>query len=348
MTDQDGWEVDPRCTRLPDFPEGVSGQFVRLENGDLLAVKDNTTIVSKDDGVSWSKRGPVHDGPKPGPGIPGKHHVLVQTESGTTVMVYMDLSTQKWGWDDDTGKADPDVRIDVWSVRSTDGGQTWRDRHMIMQGYCGALITMIQLSSGEIVVPVMNLLRDPDRQSALSYVSEDDGVSWRHGNIIDLGGHGHHDGAAEPTLVELGDGSVLMLIRTNLDYLWEARSLDKGLYWRIIGPTKIDASSSPASIRRLASGRLCLVWNRLYFKGTKDTGPRRSGQYSEVEASWQRRDISIAFSEDDAQSWTEPQVFLSRHARDGFAYPSIFELSPGLLWINSRNRAVSLREEHFV
>ena len=346
MTDHDRWELDPRCTRLPDFPEGVSGQFVRLENGDLLAVKDNTTIVSKDDGVSWSKRGPVHDGPKPGPGIPSKHYVLVQTESGTTVMVYMD-SAEKWGWDDDTGKADPDVRIDVWSARSLDGGQTWRDRHMIMQGYCGALITMIQLSSGEIVVPVSDLLRDPDRVAVMSYVTEDDGKSWRQGNIIDLGGHGHHDGAMEPTLAELKDGSVLMLIRTNLDYLWEARSLNKGRYWRVIQPTKIDASSAPASIRRLDSGRLCLVWNRLYLQGM-NSGPRRGGQYSEVEASWQRTEISIAFSEDEAQSWTEPQVFLSLHGRYGFAYPSIFEPSPGLLWINSRYRAVSLREQDFV
>ena len=345
MTDQDRWELDPRCTRLPDFPEGVSGQFVRLENGELLAVRDNTTIVSQDDGVSWSERGPVYAGPKPG--ISSFLHVLVQTRNGTTVLVYMDLSTQKWGWDDDTGKADPDVRIDVWSVRSTDGGHTWRDRHMIMQGYCGALITMIQLSSGEIVVPVMDLLRDPDRGSVKSYVSEDDGKSWRHGNIIDLGGHGHHDGAMEPTLAELKDGSVLMLIRTSLDYLWEARSLDKGRYWRVIQPTKIDASSAPPSIRRLASGRLCLVWNRLYLQGM-NSGPRRGDQYSEVEASWQRTEISIAFSEDEAQSWTEPQVFLSRHERYGFAYPSIFEPSPGLLWINSRYRAVSLREEDFI
>lgn len=346
MANQDTWELDPRCTQLPDFPKGVSGQFVRLANGDLLAVKDNTAIVSKDDGESWSERGLIYSGPKPSPGIPGFHYVLVQTKSGTTVMVYMD-SMEKWGWDDETGKADPDVRIDVWSVRSVDGGRTWRDRHMIMQGYCGALITMIQLSSGEIVAPVSMLLTDPDRTAVMSYVSEDDGVSWIHGNIIDLGGHGHHDGAMEPTLAELRDGSVLMLIRTTLDYLWEARSLDKGRYWRIIQPTKIDASSSPASIRRLVSGRLCLVWNRLYLAGA-DSGPRRGGQYSEVEASWQRQEISIAFSEDEAQSWAEPQVFLSHHTRHGFAYPSIFEHSPGLLWINSRYRAVSLREEDFI
>jgi hypothetical protein len=79
-----------------------------------------------------------------------------------------------------------------------------------------------------------------------------------------------------------------------------------------------------------------------------NSGPRRGGQHSEVQASWQRQEISIAFSEDEAQSWTEPQVFLTLHARHGFAYPSIFEPSPGLLWVNSRYRAVSLREEDFI
>ena len=346
MADQDDWKLDPRCTRLPDFPEGVSGQFVRLENGDLLAVKENTTIISQDDGVSWSEHGPVYAGPKPG--ISSFLHVLVQTRNGTTVLVYMDHSTAKWGWDDDTGKAASNAQLDVWSIRSTDGGHTWRDRQMIMQGYCGALITMIQLSSGEIVVPAMDLLRDPDRHSVVSYVSDDDGVSWEHGNIIDLGGHGHHDGAMEPTLAELRDGSVLMLIRTTLDRLWEARSLDKGRYWRILRPTDIDASSSPASLRRLASGRLSLVWNRLYLQGMS-SGPRRGANpASEVKASWQRTELSIAFSEDEAQSWTEPQVILSCYARGGFAYPSIFELNPGLLWISSRYRAFSLREEDFI
>jgi hypothetical protein len=40
------------------------------------------------------------------------------------------------------------------------------------------------------VAPVSMLVRDPDRTAVMSYVSEDDGVSWTHGNIIDLGGHG--------------------------------------------------------------------------------------------------------------------------------------------------------------
>ena len=70
MANQDVWELDPRCTRLPNFPDGVSGQFVTLENGDILAAKDNAAIVSHDDGESWSERGLIYSGAKPAPGIP--------------------------------------------------------------------------------------------------------------------------------------------------------------------------------------------------------------------------------------------------------------------------------------
>ena len=72
-------------------------------------------------------------------------------------------------------------------------------------------------------------------------------------NIIDLGGHGHHDGAMEPTMVELSDGRLWMLIRTNLDRFWSAFSSDQGLSWRVIRPSDIDTSSAPAAMARLAS-----------------------------------------------------------------------------------------------
>lgn len=50
-----------------------------------------------------------------------------------------------------------------------------------------------------------------------THVSNDDGRSWRMGNIIDLGGRGHYNGAMEATLAELCDGRMYMLLRTNLD-----------------------------------------------------------------------------------------------------------------------------------
>ena len=66
----------------------------------------------------------------------------------------------------------------------------------------------------------------PQPHATLTCVSADEGKTWQRGNIIDLGGRGHHDGAIEATVAELSTGRLLMLIRTNLDRFWEAYSDD--------------------------------------------------------------------------------------------------------------------------
>ena len=85
---------------------------------------------------------------------------------------------------------------------------------------------------------------------------------WEQNSFIDLGGHGDHDGATEPTLGKLSDGRILMLIRTPLGCFWQALSEDMGRYWRTIQPGRIDASRSPGYLLRPQSGRLVVAWNR--------------------------------------------------------------------------------------
>jgi hypothetical protein len=263
----------------------------------------------------------------------------------------MDMEHYKWSWNETSAEADEDVSLDVWAIRSVDKGATWIGRTRIFEGYCGALIDMIETSSGEIVVPVQRLLRDPSRHALCVYVSADKGETWQPSNIIDLGGHGHHDGAIEPTLVELKDGRLWMLIRTNLDRFWEAYSSDKGRSWRVIRPSGIDASSAPGYMTRLSSGRLALVWNRLYPRGN-DSYPRRGGdgQLSVEKASWHREELSLAFSEDDGKRWSEPVVIL-RIKGGGPSYPYIFEHKPGELWVTTQfhdQLIMSVRESDFV
>ena len=94
-----------------------------------------------------------------------------------------------------------------------------------------------------------------------------------------------------------------MLIRTNWDVLWEAFSLDEGKSWRIVRPTKIEASSSTGLVKRLHSGRLVLFWNRLMPTGwTKypsmgGANNKNSPQWSSVPASASREELSMAFSD---------------------------------------------------
>jgi hypothetical protein len=350
---QEGRWIEPRCTVLPFTKEGC---FVELSDGSLIAIEDEAAedkglYTSKDDGKTWSKARKVYDGPEPG--IPSAAGVLIKTRDGVIVWVYMDMSTMKYDWDKAKNEPRDSMRLDVWTIRSLDDGKTWGDRQKVFQGWCGALMDIVQTRSGRIVVPVQRLLKDPGRNAVCTYVSDDNGKTWKHGNIIDLGGAGDHDGAMEPTLAELSDGRLLMLIRTNLDRFWEAFSEDDGLSWRVIRPSQIDASSAPGYLTRLASGRLALVWNRLHPEGKDDVSRRGGGTLSEHRASWHRDELSLAFSEDDGKTWSKPVVIARQPGAGGLAYPSIFERRPGELWITTRYNVrppvcVSLKEKDFV
>jgi len=265
--------------------------------------------------------------------------------------MYMDLEDFHWSWNEARREAASNVNLDVWAILSDDEGATWHGRQRVFEGYCGALINMIETTSGELVVPIQRLVRDPCRHAICVYVSSDGGQTWDASNIIDLGGHGHHDGAMEPTIVQLEDGRLRMLVRTNFDQFWNAFSEDAGRSWRVLHPSGIDASSAPGAVIRLASERLVLVWNRLCAVG-QEAPPRRGGdgQLCLPMPSWHREELSIAFSEDDGTTWSEPEVIL-RLKDGGPSYPYIFEPEPGRLWVSTLfgyRAAMRLGEQDFV
>ena len=267
---QDQW-IDPRCTVLPF---STVSPLAELGDGRLLIIEGNATRTSKDDGKTWSKPQKIYDGL--GPGIPCESAVLVRTRAGSLILVYMDMSTYKWAWDAAKGEAADNVRSTSGRFAVPTTGRPGRIGRSCLTATVAHLITMIQTKAGQIVVPIQLLLRDRTRHATRHYISADEGKTWKRGNILDLGGHGDHDGAMEATLAELSDGRLMMLLRTNLDRFWEAYSEDQGLYWRTLRPSPIDASSAPGYLIRLASGRLALVWNRLYPEG-KQTTVRRGG-----------------------------------------------------------------------
>jgi hypothetical protein len=102
--------------------------------------------------------------------------------------------------------------------------------------------------------------------------------------------------------------------------------------WSALSPTPIDASSSPAIVKRLKSGRLVLLWNRLWLDGQTDGVRRNTVDAAERQASWQREELAIAFSDDDGKTWTKPAI-IARGKR--IAYPYVFERTPGVLWVTS-------------
>jgi sialidase-1 len=318
-------------------PGAAGSSIVRLADGGLITADGNSTLVSRDGGMSWAERrvilaGHPAENSKHLAGVPGGQIMLLRTRNDVLVAVWRDPRVDDW--DKVTGALGPKAAGDVWSIRSQDGGRTWTDKQRLFTGICGhPPINLLQLNNGNLLAPVQYYASFPLRCVIRPYVSGDSGKTWRGGNIIDLGGHGHHDGAFEPSLVELRDGRVWMLIRTNLDRFWEAISQDGGMYWRTIRPTAIEASSSPPYLTRLASGRLILFWNRLYPEG-QNSYARRSGDYSEIAGSWHREELSVALSDDEGTTWSPPRI-VAREPKKWLSYSYVFEPQPGLIWLFS-------------
>ena len=337
--------LEPRVQAMPQIK---ASPYTKLADGSALTVEGNFAYITPDNGQTWLDPIPLFP---EGPNLKvSNERVLTRTRDGAIILGFMDLNSRNWGWDDEKNAPDREARLDVWTIRSLDEGRTWQDVQRVQEGYCGAVRDIIQTSSGRVVFVAQVMADNPPRHVTRTYSSDDDGTTWKPSNILDLGCHGHHDGAIEATIVERRDRSLWMLLRTNLDYFWEAFSDDQGQYWREMRPTRIDASSSPASLTRLASGQLVMTWNRLYLEG-KNSTKRRGGSRSETLASWERSELSIAFSDDDGKTWAD-SVIIARHndATKRVSYPWILERRPGELWITTMQGGLKCRlfEKDFV
>ena len=344
--------LDPRVSRLPT---DMLGPFVRTAEGKVLAIHSDATFVSSDDGQTWSK-------PRPLTGASEKHikvsneRAMMRTKAGTIIAAYMNLNERNWTWSNELHDA-PEARLPTWVMRSEDDGATWNHVQKLHDDWSGAVRDMIQTKDGRIVFTAMKMLHDPGRHAVLTYWSKDDGRTWKASNLIDLGGTGHHGGVTEPTLTELPDGRLWMLIRTNWGEFWSAYSHDGGRFWRVIQPSGIAASSAPGLLKRLQSGRLMLVWNRPFPAG-KTVWPLTGGDglWSETPVSNHRDELSLALSDDNGKSWSDPIVIArSRTPTDAkhnrwIAYPYVFQLPSGEIWITTMQGGLRIRlqESDFV
>ncbi len=337
----DLWTHPNSESLVREFP----GPFVKTRDGTIVTLHNARVWRSADGGVTWkSKRVRAEDLGADLTSWP----VLLCTRKDTLIAAFLNTDDDRaWGWDEEKNQPIDGVRLTVWTARSIDGGETWTDAQRVQDDYCGAVRDMIELHDGAIVFTAQHMASPQPYHTTVTYRSDDDGVTWTRGSTLDLGGRGHHDGAFESTIIQLRDRRLWMLLRTNHDRFWQAFSRD-GLTWTDLGPSAIEASSSPGMLTRLASGRIILAWNRLHPEG-QGTYERRGVPYSDPPGSWHRDELSIAFSDDDGATWSSPTV-IARQPKAWLSYPTIFEPSPGEVWITTMqgNVRVKLREADFV
>lgn len=329
------------CNSAELMPSLPAGPFVRLVDGAILSVAGNPArgYRSHDEGETWEAFDivPPDDRVRPGP-----TGALLVTTAGTVVLGFSDQGAKHWTWDDGLRDA-PGARLPTCAMRSTDGGETWCDLRKLHEEWTGATRDVLQTRDGRVVFTSMRMAHGPGRHTVLTYGSDDDGVTWEASNVTDLGGNGHHDGVTEGTFVELRDGRLLQYLRTNWGGFWRALSADGGRTWHPYGPSGIAASSAPGLLKRLASGRIALVWNRP-GPDDGDAVPLRGGHgvWSATPASNFREELSISFSQDECETWSRP-VVIARNPGSECSYPYVFEPTPGTLWITAHRWDVKLR-----
>lgn len=146
-----------------------------------------------------------------------------------------------------------------------------------------------------------------DRSGAYVYYSDDDGRTWKASAQVTVPPHrkgGFHQGvrwnhgAVEPTVVELNDGRLWMLMRTSQDRHYQAFSEDGGETWSEATPSPFYGTITMPTLYRMGDGRL------LFFWCNTTPLPERAGADGVWEDVFTNRDaLHVAISSDDGRTW---------------------------------------------
>ena len=279
-------------------PRNSEGAFIQLNDGRLLFVYSHYYDGGHDHSGAYLAGRYSADGGRTW----GEDVTVLENEGACNVMSVSLLRMA----DGDIGmlylrKDDPQKLCRAFLRRSSDEAKSWSDPVLSTVRHTYNVVNndrVIRLSSGRLLIPTA-IHHPPDQVGApyrpavaTCFLSDDDGWIWEHAATELQPPEESRTGLQEPCIIELRDGRVMMLCRTDMGCHYRAYSADGGVTWSEAEPTDLKTSCcSPASIRRIPqTGDILIVYNR----DASDV----SAEYEEV-----RSPLVTAISKDEGQTW---------------------------------------------
>jgi len=201
--------------------------------------------------------------------------------------------------------------LDMFVRTLSDEGKTFGEATLVTADAGYHVINndrVTQLSSGRLLVPSASTsdVKTVNHFVSHCYISDDGGKTWRNGK-------GHVDapkrGAMEPEVVELNDGRILMIVRTQLGYIGKSYSSDGGDTWSKLESLGVRAPEAPSTLRRIPStSDLVLIFNDTFTPGAGHGGKRTP--------------LTAAISSDEGLTWKNVGN-LESDASKTFSYTSL-------------------------
>jgi len=290
-------------TRMKDVAELGQIKSISLSDGSVMQASNGVDDIyirkSYDHGQTW-------DEPRMIVNMGGKEWMgsLVVMSTGEIVLPFVQWS--KYQATDCLTVCSASMYV----VRSLDNGTTWSAPSKIDSGwnYNGILASPIELDNGDLVLPFHYVYTNSGGSRISAMYSTDRGLTWtKSESDIGINGDGYEGGSTEPNVVQLSDGTIKMLFRTQTGGTYrfgESTSTDNGRTWSAASESIIYSSNTFPALKK-HNGDVLLLWAGNNVFGME---------------SYNRTPLNLAYSSDNMSSWHGYRDVLARtsyHSPDG-------------------------------